>query len=106
MDCTPYAGQMRAAPTLGLVEALLMAHDEAPRPCLLAKPRRKSWRNATRGNSDATTVATAWTATVRMAAKMVGVATITTVAGVTAVVEAGEAHRVFVWLRAPPNGQL
>ena len=36
---------------------------------------------------------------------MVGVATTTTAARVTAVVEAGEAHRVPVWLRAPPRGQ-
>ena len=28
MDCTPYAGQTRAAPTLALVKALLIAHDE------------------------------------------------------------------------------
>ena len=37
---------------------------------------------------------------------MLGVTTTTTAAGVTAVVEAGEAHRVLVWLRAPPRGQL
>ena len=41
-----------------------------------------------------------------VAAKMVGVATTTTAAGVTAAVEAGEAHRVLVWLRAPPRGPL
>ena len=42
-----------------------------------------------------------------VAAKMVGVVTTTTTtAGVTAVVEAGEAHWVLVWLRAPPRGQL
>ena len=41
-----------------------------------------------------------------VAAKMVGVATTTTTAGVTAVMEAGEAHRVLVWLRVPPRGQL
>ena len=68
----------------------------SPRPRLLAEPRRKSLRNATRGNSDAATVATAGTATVRVAAKMGWVATTTTAAGVTAVVEAGEAHRVLV----------
>ena len=38
--------------------------------------------------------------------KMVGVATTTTAAGMTAVVEAGEAHRVLVWLRAPPQRQF
>ena len=59
-----------------------------PRPCRLAEPRRKSWQNETGGNSNAATVAT-----VGAAAKMVGVATTTTTAGVTAVVEAGEAHR-------------
>ena len=41
-----------------------------------------------------------------MAAKMVGVATTTTAAGVTAMVEAGEAHRMLVWPRALPRGQL
>ena len=41
-----------------------------------------------------------------LAAKMVGVATTATAAGVTAVVEAGEAHRVLVWLRRPPTRQL
>ena len=106
MYSTPYAGQTRAAPTLALVKALLMAHDEAPDPVFLAEPRRTSWRNATGRNSDAATVATAGTATVVVAAKIVGVATTTTTAGVTAVVEAGEAHRVLVWLRAPPRGQL
>ena len=34
---------------------------------------------------------------------MKGVVTTITAAGVTAVVEAGEAHRVVVWLRAPPG---
>ena len=48
---------------------------------------------------------TAGTATVGVAAKMVGVATTTTAAGVTAMVVAGEAHRVLVWLRAPSRGQ-
>ena len=37
---------------------------------------------------------------------MGGVATTTITVGVTAVVEAGEAHRVLVWLWAPPRGQL
>ena len=41
-----------------------------------------------------------------VAANMVGVATTTTAAGMTAVVEAGETHRVLVWLRAPPRGQI
>ena len=40
-----------------------------------------------------------------VAAKIVGVATTTTAAGVTAVVEVGEVHRVLVWLRAPPRRQ-
>ena len=30
VDCTPYARQTRAAPTLALVKALLIAHDEDP----------------------------------------------------------------------------
>ena len=37
---------------------------------------------------------------------MVGVATTTTAAGVTAGVEAGEARWVLVWYGAPPTGQL
>ena len=41
MDCTPYAGQTRAAPTLALVEALLMAHDEAPDPVFWPNPRKR-----------------------------------------------------------------
>ena len=32
VDCTPYARQTRAAPTLALVKALLIAHDEDPDP--------------------------------------------------------------------------
>ena len=80
--------------------------SDGPRRCprlrILAEPRRKSKRNATWENSDAATVAMAWTASVRVAAKTVGVATTTTAAGVTLVVEAGEAHWV-VWLRAPPR---
>ena len=38
--------------------------------------------------------------------KLVVVATITITVGVTAVVEAGEAHRLLVWHRTPPRGQL
>ena len=56
-----------------------------------------SWQNETGGN--VATVATAGIATVGVAAEMVGVATTTTAAGVTA-------HRVLVCLRAPPRGQL
>ena len=37
---------------------------------------------------------------------MVAVATTTIAAGLTAVVAAGEAHWVLVWLRAPQRGQL
>ena len=76
-----------------------------PRSRRRAELRRKSYGNATGGNSNAATVATAGTATVGVASKIVGVATTTTTAGVTAVVKAGEAHRVLVWLRAPPRGQ-
>ena len=32
VDCTPYARQTRAAPTLALVKALLIAHDDNPDP--------------------------------------------------------------------------
>ena len=32
MDCTRYAGQTRAAPTLVLVKVLVMSHDETPDP--------------------------------------------------------------------------
>ena len=77
-----------------------------PRPCLLTEPRTKSWQTKTGGNSDAAIVATARTSSVGVAAKMVGATTTTTTAGVTAVVEAGEAHRVLVWLRTPPRGHL
>ena len=38
MDCTPYAGRTRAAPTLTLVKDLLMAHDEAPDPVFWPNP--------------------------------------------------------------------
>ena len=76
-----------------------------PRPCIFAEPRRKGWQNEIGGNRDAATVTTAGVATVGVAVKMVGVATTTTAAGVTAVMVAGEAHRVLVWLRAPPRGQ-
>ena len=38
--------------------------------------------------------------------KILGVATTTTAAGVTAGAKAVEAHRVLVWLRAKPRGQL
>ena len=47
----------------------------------MAEPRKKIWRNATGGNNDAATVATAGTATVGVAAKMVGVANTTTASG-------------------------
>ena len=58
-----------------------------------------------RGNSDEATVTTAWTATVEVEAQILGVTTTTSTAGVTSV-EAGEAHRVLMWLRAPPRGNL
>ena len=38
MDCTSYARQTRAAPTLALVKALRMAHDEVPDPVFWPKP--------------------------------------------------------------------
>ena len=111
IDCTSYTGQTRAAPTLALVEAQGPADDprRGPRPRLLSEPRRKSWRNGTGGNSDAATVATAGTAPVGvvasgMAAKMVGVATTTTTAEVTAVVEAGEARRGLVVAQGAAEG--
>ena len=37
-NSTPYSGETRAATTLGLVKALLMAHNEAPDPILLPNP--------------------------------------------------------------------
>ena len=77
-----------------------------PRPHLLVEPRRKSRTNATGGNGDTATVATAGTAAVGVTANMVGMATTTIAAGVTAVMEGGEAHRLQVWLIAPPRGQL
>ena len=82
---------------------------QGARPRLLAEPRRKTWRNATGGNSDAATVATAGTAPVGVvasgvAAKMVGVVKSTTAAGVTAVMEAGEARRVLVVAHGAAEG--
>ena len=38
VDFTPYAGQTRAAPTLALVTALLIAHDEDPDPVFWRNP--------------------------------------------------------------------
>ena len=38
VDCTPYARQTRAAPTLALVKALLIAHDEDPDPVFWPDP--------------------------------------------------------------------
>ena len=101
MDCTPSAGQTRAAPTHAVVKALLMAHDEPPGPVFWPNPGGRV------GGTQPGETATAGTATRGVAAKMMGVATTTTTAaGVTTLVEAGEAHRVLVWLRAPPRGQL
>ena len=73
------------------------------------RPRRKSWRNASGGNSDAATVATAGIAPVGVVApgvatKMVGVATTTTAAGVAAVVEAREARRVMAVAQGAGKG--
>ena len=38
VDCTPYARQTRAASTLALVKALLIAHDEDPDPVFWQNP--------------------------------------------------------------------
>ena len=56
VDCTPYAGQTRAAPTLALVKALLIAHDEEPDPIFWPNPggrvgRTKPGETATQGQS-------------------------------------------------------
>ena len=113
MDCTSYARQTRAAPTLALVKALLIAHDDAPDPVFWPNPeeeltgrnRGKQRRSDRCDSGDHTRGAVRMVAS-GVAANMVGVATTTTAAGVTAVVEAGEAHQVLVWLRVPPRGQL
>ena len=74
-----------------------------PRPCLLAEPRRKSWRNKTEGSSISRD---------RGDHNRGGGGKNGRGGdhhhrrGVTAVVEAGEAHRVVVWLRAPPRGKV
>ena len=66
------------------------------------RPRRKSWRNPSGGNSDTAEATTAGTEPVGVVApgvpaKMVGVATTTTAAGATAtMVKAGEGRRVLV----------
>ena len=106
MDCTPYARQTRAAPTLALVKALLIAHDEAPDPVFWPNPGGRV------GGTQPGETATQRQSRPRgpqpwgWQQKKVGVTTTTTAAGVTAVVGAGEAHRVLVRLRAPPRGQL
>ena len=41
MYCTPYAGQTRTAPTLALVKALRMAHDEALNPVFWPNPGKR-----------------------------------------------------------------
>ena len=41
MDCTSYAGQTIAAPTLALVKALRIAHDEADKPSLWPTPEEE-----------------------------------------------------------------
>ena len=110
MDCTTCAGRTRAAPTLALLNVLLLTHDEAPDRVFWPNPERKSSRKAT-----------GETATQRQSRpqgshpwgwwlrgwrpKMVGVATTTIAAGVTAVVVAGGAHWMLVFLRAPPRGK-
>ena len=38
VHCTPYDRQTRAAPTLALVNALLIAHDEDPDPVFWPNP--------------------------------------------------------------------
>ena len=106
VDCTPYARQTRAAPTLALVKALLIAHDEDPDHAIWPNPggrvgRTKRGETATQRKSRPRR-----SQPLEVAARMLGVATTTTAAGVTAVVEAGEAHRVLMWPRAPPRGQL
>ena len=58
----PFYGHMRRAPTLALVKALRMAHDEALDPVLLPTPE-ESWRNVTGGKIDAATVVITGTAT-------------------------------------------
>ena len=105
MDCTPYTGQTRPAPTLALVTALLVARDEDP-ALSFVRPSENDLAERNGGDSDAATVATAGSQPWGVAVEMVGVVTTTTVAGVTAVVEVGKVQRVLVWLRAPPRGHF
>ena len=55
MDCTSYSEHTRAVPTLALVKALWMAHDEAPDPVFWPTPEEElaegNWAKKRRGNS-------------------------------------------------------
>ena len=97
MDCTSYVGQTRATPSLALVKALRMAHDEAPGPVFWPTPekelaehnRGKQRRSSSRDGGDRTRGGGGSGG----GGKIVGVATTTTAARVTAaVVEAREAR--------------
>ena len=57
MDRISYAGPTRAAPTLAIVSALRMVHDEAPDRVDLANPRQEVVERNGRKN-DAATIAT------------------------------------------------
>ena len=110
MGCTLYARRTRVAPTLAFVKALLTANDDAPDPgsCSLS-----SWSNLRRrfcGTQPGETVTQRQSRQRgpqprKWRQKWWGWRPTTTTAGVTAVVEAGGAPRVLLWLTASQRRQ-
>ena len=105
LDCTPYAGQTRAASTFALAKALLMAHDEdagpvfgrTPEEELAEQNRGKQRRSDSRDRGDCD----------RGSGGKDGVGgDHRHRRGGDSGGGGGEVHRVLVWLRAPPRGQL
>ena len=108
-------GQMRRAPTLALVKALRLAHDDAPDPVLWPTPKEALKKGAP-PNSGVVAAAIGGTATVEVVTpgveaarvgetgKMVGVVATTTAAGVARVVEAREERRVLVVAHSAAKG--
>ena len=116
-DNTTYSGQKRAAPTLALVKALRMAHDEAHDPVLGPTPgkeleersRGKTRRGESRDRGDRHRGAVdPGVAAVKlgMEAKVMRVATTITASEAAAVVEAEEAYRVFVVAQDAAKGEI
>ena len=110
----PFSGQVRRAPTLALMMALHMAHNEAPdlvlwptpRETLEERHRNKKRRGDSRERGDRNVLAPGVaTAKLGETAIMVTVATTTTVVVAVAVVEAGEARRVLVVAQDAAKGE-